>query len=306
MALPFPRDRKYPAYLAIDVKLIPLSESGENQSSPGTRLENGSQEPLAAASSRKNSDSKQFSSEVIYKHQNASATSSMVARFNGSGNFLAFHSHSASKDSHDISILSTSTVELVLSLAGHRGTVYEIDWLDDFTLASASSDCSAIVWFIHRKTYSMIRIPHLSFVYAVKFLNVRHSADCLLLASGSRDRTLRIWRISREESGEMRICDEHRDHGNFITSLAATKKAMRVYSADYSGEVLEYVRRRDADEYCYRLGRCVRLSLVFAAHFEFLSLGKSRCLPPTSAEWRFARMAIDCTLSAGGVCTWST
>lgn len=75
---------------------------------------------------------------------------SMVAQFNPSGAF-----QSNAKHTHEISVLFLTTMKVTLNLSGHRSVVYDLCWLDDTILVSASSDCTVIVWFLQKKYYSM-------------------------------------------------------------------------------------------------------------------------------------------------------
>lgn len=91
-------------------------------------------------------------------------------------------------------------------------------------------------------------------MYAVRFLNfcTPASDDYLFIATGGRDCVLRVWRLlctkQPEDSDRATIdlCDELDDHQNYITSLAVTKRATKLYSADWNGEIFEWRRRQSA------------------------------------------------------------
>lgn len=50
------------------------------------------------------------------------------------------------RSNHEIVIMRTKSMHITHTLIGHISIVYDIDWLDDRTLASVSSDRTAIVW----------------------------------------------------------------------------------------------------------------------------------------------------------------
>lgn len=91
-------------------------------------------------------------------------------------------------------------------------------------------------------------------MYAVRCLNFRAPAsdEYLFIATGGRDCVLRIWRVLRSklpddsERAAVDLCDEFDDHGNYITALAVTKRATKLYSADWNGEIFEWRRRQSA------------------------------------------------------------
>lgn len=79
----------------------------------------------------------------------------MIAKFNSSGTLLAFHRQSKVKNTHEICVLHLTSMKVTLNLSGHRSIVYDLDWKNDTILVSVSSDCTAIVWYLQKKTYSM-------------------------------------------------------------------------------------------------------------------------------------------------------
>lgn len=98
-----------------------------------------------------------YPSSIMYRYTSTSFASSeqhgggsMIGKFNPSGTLYAFHCQS-----HEICVLNLENMKIPLKLNGHRGIVYDLDWFDDMTLVSVSSDCSAIVWFLQKKIYSM-------------------------------------------------------------------------------------------------------------------------------------------------------
>lgn len=78
-----------------------------------------------------------------------------MAKFNPNGTLLAFHCQSIAKNTHEICVMLLSSMKVALNLSGHRSIVYDLDWMDDRILVSVSSDGTAIVWFLQKKSYSM-------------------------------------------------------------------------------------------------------------------------------------------------------
>lgn len=73
--------------------------------------------------------------------------------FNPIGDLIAFHTTSTSHD-HEIIVLSVPAFKTKEILRGHLNIVYDMDWYNDCTLVSVSSDHTAIVWFIENDHYS--------------------------------------------------------------------------------------------------------------------------------------------------------
>lgn len=87
-------------------------------------------------------------------------------------------------------------------------------------------------------------LPHPSFFYACKWL--RKSVDDAFMVwlcdwfTGGRDCVLRIWKISTDTDIDIELCDELIQHENYITSLAASWKSTKIYSADWNGVLLQW------------------------------------------------------------------
>lgn len=185
----------------------------------------------------------------------------MVAKFNLSGTLLAFHSTAQIRSSHEIDVLNVNQLQVTHNLVGHLGIVYDLDWLSDSVLVSVSTDRTAIVWYLTQRSFKMkvcatLRyfvnlcsillpvnnshkvLPHPSFVYACKWLS--KSIDDAYIVTGGRDCVLRIWKISTEIDDDIELCDELIQHENYITSLAASKKSTKIYSADWNGVLLQW------------------------------------------------------------------
>lgn len=51
--------------------------------------------------------------------------------------------------------MNVNNLQIVHILVGHLFIVYDIDWLNDETLVTASSDRTAIIWFLTEKGFEM-------------------------------------------------------------------------------------------------------------------------------------------------------
>lgn len=122
-------------------------------------------------------------------------------------------------------------------------------------------------YFFHGCLFFSQVLPHPSFVYSVRFLNfcTPASDEYLFVATGGRDCVLRVWRVLRTKQPDasdratIDLCDEFDDHQNYITSLAVTKRATKLYSADWNGEIFEWRRRQSAKynlDSVYKMKRC--------------------------------------------------
>lgn len=51
--------------------------------------------------------------------------------------------------------MNVNNLQIVHVLVGHLFIVYDIDWLNDETLATASSDRTVIIWFLMENGFEM-------------------------------------------------------------------------------------------------------------------------------------------------------
>lgn len=79
----------------------------------------------------------------------------MVAKFSLNGSLLAFHCTAHPKSNHEILIFDVNHLQILHTLSGHLSIVYELDWLNETTLASVSSDRTAIIWFLAENHFRM-------------------------------------------------------------------------------------------------------------------------------------------------------
>ena len=126
------------------------------------------------------------------------------------------------------------------TLRGHLNVVYDMDWFDEQTLVSVSSDRTGIVWFLTPDAYTMRILPHPSFLYAVKCLQI--SSRHVWVATGGRDSILRFWKVHRGDDSKRlyELNAELDSHQNYITAITCTRKFNRIYSSDWDGVIVEW------------------------------------------------------------------
>jgi jouberin len=101
-----------------------------------------------------------------------------------------------------IHILQIPEFQEVTQLLGHQQLIHDLNWGQNSEsgstkyLISASSDCTAMVWFINRKekTHKSVILPHPAFVYSglILAINQRH----LVVATGGRDQKVGLKTVS--------------------------------------------------------------------------------------------------------------
>lgn len=161
--------------------------------------------------------------------------------------------------------MDVANSKIISILRGHLGIIYDIDWFNEHTFVSVSSDRTAIVWSINHDEFTMtVRqnifsmqkiknktyfvfisylqiLPHPSFVYTVKAMSI--STKHIYVMSGGRDHVLRLWKMHyKHDEHEYELCQELRNHQNYITALKSTKNSTRLFSSDWDGNILEWVR----------------------------------------------------------------
>ena len=148
------------------------------------------------------------------------------------------------------------TFNKCLTLRGHTGTIYELDWYQGQVLLSASSDGTAQVWHIGQEKRDIMEHP--SFVYCAKF----HPNSWEVIITGGYDKVIRIW---KHVDGLYNVMDELVGHTSFVTTLAMDIEGQKLYSGDKAGgikvwEAFESTRDDDDSKIYFRSKKDLRLS----------------------------------------------
>lgn len=181
-----------------------------------------------------------------YQNQIAGSAGSIISSFSPDGELVAFHCSATAAHDHEIIILSVQTLRPVVVLRGHLGIVYALNWFNSNTLATVSSDHTAIVWCIDSGHYQFKVLPHPSYLYAVKCLDLTNNGDNVFVVTGGRDAILRIWHVFGDwnDVTAIELMQElSGSHQNYITAIVAPVKGdqfHKFYSSDMSGIIIEW------------------------------------------------------------------
>ncbi|KAI9017969.1 WD40-repeat-containing domain protein [Phycomyces nitens] len=109
-------------------------------------------------------------------------------------------------DDYLINIYETSTGRLLNSLTGHEGGVWALEYVGN-TIVSGSTDRTIRVWDIARGVCTHVFAGHTSTVRCLQIIqptlvNGRMEPSQPLIVTGSRDSTLRVWRLPQEGEPE--------------------------------------------------------------------------------------------------------
>lgn len=117
-------------------------------------------------------------------------------------------------DDHTINVYDTKTGKLRTTLRGHDGGVWALQYIDGNTLVSGSTDRTVRIWNIKEEKCTHIFYGHTS---TVRCLDILHPVEindpdepgktCIMpkepmIVTGSRDSTLRVWRLPNEHDPE--------------------------------------------------------------------------------------------------------
>lgn len=102
---------------------------------------------------------------------NFSQYGSMTSKFSLSGVLLAFHCTSYQRSNHEIIVMNVKNFQIVYNLIGHLNIVYDLDWLNDHTLVSVSSDRTAIVWSLKKNGKFTLKVSSLRYVHLLPLKN---------------------------------------------------------------------------------------------------------------------------------------
>lgn len=88
-----------------------------------------------------------------YHGQPTGSTGSLSAKFSPNGDLIAFHHTSTTDQDHEVIVLAMQTFQTRFILRGHLGIIYALDWSNEQTIVSVSSDHTTIVWFLENEQY---------------------------------------------------------------------------------------------------------------------------------------------------------
>lgn len=74
----------------------------------------------------------------------------MTLKFSPSGTLLAFHCTTYGRSNHEVLVMDVDQLKISHKLVGHLNIIYDMDWLNGETLATVSSDRTAIVWLLSK------------------------------------------------------------------------------------------------------------------------------------------------------------
>ncbi|KAF2401011.1 WD40 repeat-like protein [Trichodelitschia bisporula] len=142
-------------------------------------------------------------------------------------------------DDTKINVYSTSTGKLLRTLVGHDGGVWALQY-DGNTLVSGSTDRSVRVWDINTGECTQVFHGHTSTVRClviVKPTVVGHTAKGVpimmpkqpLIITGSRDSTLRVWKLP--QAGDGMEATEDNDQPYFVRALNGHHQSVRAIAA---------------------------------------------------------------------------
>lgn len=215
----------------------------------------------------------QLPSGVFYKYRSSHArqrtqsanapAGSIITKFSPNGELVVFHCAVTVNHDHELVVLSMDKLRPITVLRGHLGIIYALDWFDNRTVVSVSSDHTAIVWYLNmddESTYEFKVLPHPSYLYAVKCLQIPNENE-MYVVTGGRDGVLRIWHVYEQQQEEpaYRLMQElDNGHQSYITSIVTNKKNSLIYSADANGCVVEWTMRKNRNQKyadCFELKR---------------------------------------------------
>lgn len=141
----------------------------------------------------------------------------------------------------NINIFDVNTGELRMSLEGHEGGVWALQYLGN-TLVSGSTDRTVRVWDMTTGQCTQVFEGHTSTVRCLQILPQRNPLDPEdnphIIVTGSRDSTLRIWKLPRADdqsfptirSPESSASEEYNPF--FIRALTGHTQSVRAIAAD--------------------------------------------------------------------------
>jgi len=191
---------------------------------------------------------------------------SMLVKFSPDGHFLVF-TEVTTRHGHILHINKFPEMAKVFMMTEHSDLIHDIDFLRQKTgseghlrMVTASSDFTAIVWYLKASEYTFTILPHPSFVYASKFLQTDDAEKARVVTAG-RDSIVRIWRAkAKQEVFELaqELKPQKRNKNDYITSIT-TRNAETFYTSNSVGDVIEWTLQKNGD---YHLNRHFTLSEI--------------------------------------------
>ena len=187
---------------------------------------------------------------------------SMNVKFSQDGNLVVFTE--ATKDGSILHIQKFPELKEMFTMFEHSDLIHDIDWLKQKQnldgpqfMVTASSDFTSIVWCFDSSSYTYHILPHPSFVYASKFLQIENSATVQVVTAG-RDCVVRVWQSQKRLEGFDLV--QELEHPNstktsYITAIA-TRNSETFYTSNSHGDVIEWMLQIDKG---YQLNRHFKL-----------------------------------------------
>ncbi|KAI7904020.1 WD40-repeat-containing domain protein [Cokeromyces recurvatus] len=138
---------------------------------------------------------------------------------------------SGADDAH-VNIYSTATGKKRMTLEGHEGGVWALQYLDN-TLVTGSTDRRVRVWDMETGKCTHIFNGHTSTVRCLLITKPIQGNDPSLIITGSRDSTLRIWRLPNPKDVEGHYFGDTSTKPNpyFVRALVGHGQSVRAIAA---------------------------------------------------------------------------
>lgn len=138
-------------------------------------------------------------------------------------------------DDHKINIYDTRTGRRMHTLSGHDGGVWALQYYNN-TLVSGSTDRTVRVWDIRKGVCTHVFQGHTSTVRCLQIIqptlvNGRMEPSVPLIVTGSRDSTLRVWRLPDVERSHDTFYAGTGDNRWFVHTLTGHEQSVRALAA---------------------------------------------------------------------------
>ncbi|KAL9554596.1 hypothetical protein MBANPS3_002738 [Mucor bainieri] len=140
---------------------------------------------------------------------------------------------SGADDSH-VNIYSTATGKKRMTLEGHEGGVWALQYVGN-TLVTGSTDRRVRVWDMETGKCTHIFTGHTSTIRCLLITTPASDSDPPLIITGSRDATLRVWRLPdpKDARGHFHGTTAQGDAANpyFVHALVGHRQSVRAIAA---------------------------------------------------------------------------